>query len=1204
MRPRGETKSRIFGVSMELTLCLLRPLSGLAQSICRLVTIRSLALLTTAFVLLTNGVSAQAPLTLLKDINTYEQNPSTYSSGGPGASITLHLGAYDYFVVNYAVSIESPAQLWRTDGTPEGTQYVMEMGARSLAMAPIATDTHIYWGINNDELWATDGTVAGTHQVMDFNGILPERAIKFRNQLIFSLKTAQTGRELWRSDGTEAGTHIITDLDPGRDDGATYEFVATEEAVIFNGTNGTAYSHLFRTDGTAAGTSAITGRNNSGFSNPYGMVQVNGIVYFIDGERLGRTDGTTEGSYAIAIGQGANTVKPQQLMASGNDLYFFNGTNLGRPVLQLYRWSNGQSQPEMVTELNSYTRTMEMVLYKGKSYFFAWDADHGTELWQSDGTTAGTHMVVDLTPGAANGAQGSVKVGGDYLYYLSPNGQNIRLASYNATTGTTGIIKDFGPATVTASAGALGSNGQGLYFQWSSFKDGSVVYHTQGTAESTTVLRDLGTSHAPATDFTDPWVLYNGYYYFVAHDGEHGQCVWKSDGTTAGTILFKDVHPDTPYGDVANLVVAGNTLYFSERTASNKPTRVWRSDGTPEGTVPHAELIVDGSPAHILIANAVNGALMVCAENWPYGQRQWLAVSRGAETAVPCTPLAIIGVKPIYPAVDDTFGLFTWPSPGVGWELWRTDGTPAGTSMVKDLSPETSATGSATEFRMLLGKYAFGDLYVTDGTSDGTRPFFNCGANCLKGQFSMFEHDGVVYFTGLDATHGWAMYKTDGNTTEFLNDPKPGAVSTGGPFAYVFLNGRILYTNNMTYNDFVGNELWTMDLATGQHQKIYSSPGKITPGTWPVNGRYYFTNSTYQTGTELWSSDGTAEGTRMVRDIQPGEGSSNPKGLTALNGALYFIATSNGRDDLWKTTANGVTKKVTSADGTIGRFYLISDTRMLVEVRNDSNYGNEYFYYDLEDEPAMDPAVAQTIHFEAPAVKKVLDSPFTLGATATSELPVALVVSDPTVIRLEAGQATILRAGQVTITATQEGSEDYLAAEPVIRTITVEKYEQTITFELPALVHEGDAPLLLNATASSGLPVEYAVSEPSIVMVSGAEVTILRQGTVTITASQSGDDIYLEAPPVGATLKVDVVLGIEDNLGPVKAYPNPTTDILIVESKKPVRDITVTDVYGKSITYFRPSETTISLAGVPTGVYVVIITGETFAPVQMKIFKK
>lgn len=83
--------------------------------------------------------------------------------------------------------------------------------------------------------------------------------------------------------------------------------------------------------------------------------------------------------------------------------------------------------------------------------------------------------------------------------------------------------------------------------------------------------------------------------------------------------------------------------------------------------------------------------------------------------------------------------------------------------------------------------------------------------------------------------------------------------------------------------------------------------GTRIQGLTPYAGRLYFSAEGESEGFELWSTDGTAEGTRLVRDINPG-GASSPEGFTVAGGKLYFSANDGAHGiELWESdgTADG-----------------------------------------------------------------------------------------------------------------------------------------------------------------------------------------------------------------------------------------------------------------------------------------------------------
>lgn len=175
------------------------------------------------------------------------------------------------------------------------------------------------------------------------------------------------------------------------------------------------------------------------------------------------------------------------------------------------------------------------------------------------------------------------------------------------------------------------------------------------------------------------------------------------------------------------------------------------------------------------------------------------------------------------------------------------------------------------------------------------------------------------------------------------------------------------------------------------------------------------------------------------------------------------------------------------------------------------------------------PKQAQSITFAKPADKTLADSPVTLTATASSNLPVSYSSSTPEVCTVSGATVTLIKIGLCTITASQIGDATYKAAPPVTQSFNVSaapvKQAQTITFDQPANKTLGDAPFVLNATASSGLTVSFASDTPTICTVSGATVTLVAGGTCTITASQAGNAAFHAAQPVTRSFQVNAAAG-------------------------------------------------------------------------------
>ena len=132
-------------------------------------------------------------------------------------------------------------------------------------------------------------------------------------------------------------------------------------------------------------------------------------------------------------------------------------------------------------------------------------------------------------------------------------------------------------------------------------------------------------------------------------------------------------------------------------------------------------------------------------------------------------------------------------------------------------------------------------------------------------------------------------------------------------------------------------------------------------------------------------------------------------------------------------------------------------------------------------------------------------------AIVLDELPIASTLANESSVN---GEYNILLSG---------GSDDNYELELQNGTLTVGKAEQAITFTALASKNYGDAPFELEASSNSGLAVIFSSSDSEVLSIEGTSATILKAGTVTITASQEGDENYIAAEPVLKELTIGKV---------------------------------------------------------------------------------
>jgi len=413
------------------------------------------------FISLTTKAFAQ--FSLLKDVNP---------GNGGNNGLFLKKMRPGTWIVGWDGGPAIRQELWKTDGTTAGTSLVRDLypgpgwgvGYSSDPDGEIMNNELFFTGSENGSdfgLYKTDGTASGTTLV--FAPIIPNAIANIDNTLFFGGGTIQYGTELYKSDGTASGTVLIKDIWPGTSNGvsATYlskSFIKANGYVFFRANDGVHGNELWRTDGTTAGTQMVKdifAGAGDGLPNTYQyvstleyMVEWNGNLFFVAQEAAGkeelwRTDGTASGTVKVSQFNPVD-FRPfaSQLLVMGDHLYFLYKFSNGNIKLIS---SDGTTAGTREVNTQSFSYTSEYIA-KGMSllYFSVNSPQTGTELWRSDGTAAGTFMIKDLNPGAADGqypiTYASCLVNWNDIYFTGNNGQTgMEIFFSNGSPGNTSL---------------------------------------------------------------------------------------------------------------------------------------------------------------------------------------------------------------------------------------------------------------------------------------------------------------------------------------------------------------------------------------------------------------------------------------------------------------------------------------------------------------------------------------------------------------------------------------------------------------------------------------------------------------------------------------------------------------------------------------------------------------------------------------------
>ena len=366
----------------------------------------------------------------------------------------------------------------------------------------------------------------------------------------------------------------------------------------------------------------------------------------------------------------------------------------------------------------------------GTLFFTATTSANGTELWKSDGTAEGTTLVKDIRSGTTSSSPTNLTNVDGVLFFTATNGTNgVELWKSDGTSSGTMMVKDIYAGSTSSSPTKLTNVDGTLYFSATTSANGAELWKSDGTSDGTVLVKDIrtGTTGSSLNNFS----AFDNKLYFTANNGSSGQELWVSDGTSAGTVLLKDINSGSASSSPANFTIIGSTLYFSA-TTSGAGIELWKTDGTASGTVIVKDIQSGtGSSSPTSMINA-NGTLYFVATTTTSGAELWKSDGTSAGTVMvkdifsgatgaTITDLEYMNGHVYFSATDGTTGI----------ELYRSGGNSWDTTLVANINATTSdnTSSSTPSNKVVIGDTMYFtatngtdgvELWKTDGTSWGT----------------------------------------------------------------------------------------------------------------------------------------------------------------------------------------------------------------------------------------------------------------------------------------------------------------------------------------------------------------------------------------------------------------------------------------------------------------------------------------------------
>ncbi|HEX4963156.1 MAG TPA: ELWxxDGT repeat protein [Thermoanaerobaculia bacterium] len=763
-------------------------------------------------------------------------------------------------------------------------------------------------------LWRSDGTRAGTAVLADgeFPTVNPH-AFAFWSGKLYFLAGPGNGTGLWSTDGTPEGTKRLTDV--AELDQFSGTIVPTPSHLFFSA--GNTSEDLWVTDGTPEGARLVADFPalpcvpellDCEQGDVSSLFAFGDSVLFIEhrpdnGTDIWRSDGTPGGTGP----QAGVPIRISEIRRAGSRWLLLDD------ALSLRTASDDFSHVEPLTGCDGGDCPTVSWFFStpgpaGALLFVGADAAHGMELWTTDATSGGTHRLSDACPGACSAFstwtfQDALATVSSLAYFraLPSEGadpfQGDELWVTDGTAAGThrvaGHVAGLGIAGGLACFGIVGEEGADSEI-WTT--DGSAA----GTRRVTTLQRI-----APGSQ---PLILKRrGGALLLASNGS-GEEIWRSNGTPQGTLAVPGAELDGTRA-IANAIVTqvGPLSFFSVSRSLAKPdtvsTELWRTDGTGPGTRGIASF---GTRGILELQTAWGGKLLflmrtggTCAfwssDGTSAGTREILPLSPGIEC--PTAASVLDGSRFFFVArVADPGGAVS--------QIFVSNGTPAGTRQLSAfgnfLHPyfgdAPAVAGGIAFFRIFGFRHDTEEVEIwrSDGTPAGTYRVFKD----LGEASDFFGFRGFLYFTATTEPLGPRyLYRAAVRGTGapvLLAQVAPSPLEVLNYFAsgqITPVGGRLFFAG---WDADAGNELWVTDgTPAGTHRvsDVRPGPGSSYPYSLAVAGsRVFFSAEDGEHGRELWESDGTPGGTHMVWDLNPGGFSSNPGGLLVSNGYLFFSA--------------------------------------------------------------------------------------------------------------------------------------------------------------------------------------------------------------------------------------------------------------------------------------------------------------------------
>ena len=428
-----------------------------------------------------------------------------------------------------------------------GTWY----GSSNLQTTFFEANSKVYFNLSDGTimgLYVTDGTSAGTIQ-LSTTAKTPGGYVLLNNKVFFAATDDVNGFELWSSDGTVAGTQLFKEFNTGTENGVfpSQIFGVVNNKLLFWANDGID-TKLWVTDGTLSGTSIL---NNDAIYASY--------TPHPDDNHI------NNGKFYFFAGSGS----------LGNELWVSDGTSTGTYMVKNINTNSGGSSVASSSESN------KIVALNNKIYFVATSSNAAvsSELWESDGTDAGTKLAVDVRPGSIGSQINDLIIFKNKIYLIANrlgiSGQKLSLISTDGTDAGTTVIDTVYSANLPEYFKMRIYNDE-LYLRVKHPNFGEELFKLNSNNELI-CIKDiaLGTAQGLVAGSYTYFEEYDNKLWFIASPTAGLSYIWNTDGTEAGTKQITSVNASEYFGGFRNNLKSTSIGLFTLGFTAAYGAEVW-----------------------------------------------------------------------------------------------------------------------------------------------------------------------------------------------------------------------------------------------------------------------------------------------------------------------------------------------------------------------------------------------------------------------------------------------------------------------------------------------------------------------------------------------------------------------------------------------------------------------------------------------------